>query len=158
MKHLTELSAWESIKDTFDSEDSFKVCYNKEGTILGAIKNPKELNVEGCVGVLEVPSLPEPWNQSVGWWVNADKGVIERDPLMNPWIKRRKMDYALRKIQEAELLESMRPTSRSAMFIALPNAQVEPLDSAMWMNYLFDLSKIDETVNEDLEWPTKPEE
>lgn len=156
MKHFTNLSDWETLKGTFDSTESFKVCYNKEGTILGALTDPEELHVADCVGVLEVDSLPEPWNQSVGWWVNAEKGIVERDPLMNPWIKRRKMDNAIRKIQEAELLESMKPSPRTSMFMAMPTQHVEPSESALWMNYLFDLSKVDETVNEDISWPEKP--
>lgn len=152
MKHFTDISDWEELRESFEFTESFKVGYNEEGTIWSCGKDPKWMNVAGCVGVLEVESLPEPWNGGAGWWVNAEKGAIERDPLMNPWLKQRKIETAIRKIQETELLESMRP----ATFIALPGARMEPSDSALWMNYLFDLSRIDETVNEDIEWPEKP--
>lgn len=150
----SEGRTWKELMNTFEKR-TWKVGYTQHGVILSLQQDTRYSNIGGCYGVCEVESLPEEYNreENYKWFFNTDTCQVERDPLMYEYIKNKRIEQAVSKIKEHELLDSMLPTTRSAVLMATPG----PTDHALWMNYLFDLQFVDTSLMEDIEWPEKPE-
>lgn len=147
---------WGDLKDTF-SKDTWKVGYLKSGLILSLQQDVMCSNIGGCYGVCEIERLPDGYSRKEGykWYFNVDTLHIERDPLFYEHIRDKKMKTAIQNIQIHEIKEAMAP--RPVMFFATTEAPVvEPIDSALWMNYLYDLARVDTSLMEDIKWPEKP--
>lgn len=153
----SEGRTWKDLMFTF-RKDTWKVGYTQHGVILSLQQDTRHSNIGGCYGVCEVESLPEEYDRAENykWYFNTETCQVERDPLMYEYMKNKRIEQAVNKVKEHELLESMRPASRSAMLMAMPGP-VEPTDHALWMNYLFDLQFVDTSLMEDIKWPDKPE-
>lgn len=148
-----ECRTWGELKDTFN-EDTWKLGYTSSGVILSLQKDTAYSNIGGCHGVIEIAELPEGFSRAEGpkWYFNTETNTVERDQLAYAYLKDKKIRTAVQKIQEHELMESMRPQTMMRMM-----AISEPSGSALWMNYLFDLQMVDTSLMEDIEWPEKPE-
>lgn len=148
---------WKELKKTF-SKDTWKVGYLKQGGILTLQKDINMANIGGCYGVCELEKIPKEFTRSEGykWFFNEETLQIERDPLLYEHLRDKKMRTAIQNIQISQIKEEMKP--RPAMFFATSEAPVvtEPMDSALWMNYLYDLARVDTSLMEDIEWPDKP--
>lgn len=144
---------WGELKGTF-SENTWKLGYTSSGVILSLQKDTAYSNIGGCHGVIEIAELPEGFSREEGpkWYFNTETNTVERDPLAYAYLKDKKIRTAVQKIQEHELMESMRPQAMMRMM-----ARSEPSGSALWMNYLFDLQMVDTSLMEDIKWPEKPE-
>lgn len=141
---------WGELKDTFEA-GTWKVGYTRNGVILSLQQDANYSNIGGCFGVMELKELPEGFSRGDGrWFFNVETDSIERDPLAYSYMKDKKIRMAVQKIQEHELMEAMRPSAMVLM------ARSEPSESALWMNYLFDLQMVDTSLMEDIEWPEKP--
>lgn len=142
---------WGELKDTFEKH-TWKVGYTRHGVILSLQQDTKFSNIGGCYGVCEIEALPDGYVRAENhkWYFNTDTNQIERDPLLYEHLKDKRIRTAIRKIQEHELLDSMRPQAAVLM------ATSGPTEHALWMNYLFDLQFVDTSLMEDIEWPEKP--
>lgn len=152
----SEGRTWKELKKTF-SKGTWKVGYTKQGGILTVQKDVNLANIGGCYGVCEIENIPKEFTRAEGykWYFNVDTLQIERDPLLYEHLRDKKMKTAIQNIQIHEIKEAMTP--RPAMFFATSEAPVvEPMDSALWMNYLYDLARVDTSLMEDIEWPEKP--
>lgn len=148
----TSGKTWEELRKTF-KENTWKVGYTRNGVILSLQQDTRFSNIGGCYGVCEIEELPSEYvrSENYKWFFNMETNQIERDPLLYEHLKDKKIRTALRKIQEHELLDSMRP--RGAVLAATNG----PTEHALWMNYLFDLQFVDTSLMEDIKWPEKPE-
>lgn len=149
----TSGKTWGELMKTF-KEYTWKVGYTRHGVILSLQQDTTLSNIGGCYGVCELEELPKDYlrSENYKWYFNTETNKIERDPLLYEHIKDKKVRTALRKIQEHELLDSMRPSSAATLM-----RTQGPSDHALWMNYLFDLQFVDTSLMEDIKWPDKPE-